>query len=119
MADQTIEVSVPNSAQDFLNIAWEKHVAREYGQAAEDFRQAIQLDDSLIDAYYGLGLTLKALRQDEEAIACLNKVIEMVLTLEGEDRARSEMLRRLSIGHINRIKTGDWGLEGEIWQHTK
>ena len=32
-----------------------------------------------------------------------------------EDHAKREMLRRLTLGHINELTTGDWNLEDEIW----
>ena len=117
--DEKIEKK-PQTAEDFIGQGWSYHASVKNDSAAENsFRQAISLSPNSVDAYYGLGLVLKAQARKQESINSFNKVIELLETNPTEEQARGEMLRRLSMAHINQMNSGDWGLEGEIWKHAK
>jgi hypothetical protein len=32
------------------------------------------------------------------------------------DKSRARILRRLALGHVNEMTSGNWNLEAEIWQ---
>lgn len=106
------------TAEDFFRQGWLLHSKdKEEGAAEESFRKAISMDRNNVDAYYGLGLVQKAQGKNREAVETFQTVIEKIESGMIEDQVRSEMLRRLTLGHINMLKSGDWGLEEEIWQH--
>jgi tetratricopeptide (TPR) repeat protein len=88
----------------------------QYEKANEDLRQAFDLDSTSVDGVYGLGMSLKALGKKEEAVVAFTKAIELIDREIISDKSRARILRRLALGHINEIKTGDWNLEAEIWQ---
>ena len=95
---------------------WAYH-SRGRQQAAEaDFRRALELDSESVDANYVLGLILKAQDRHQEAVEYFQKTIELLEEGKLENKARTEMLRRLSLGHINELRKGDWDLESEVWR---
>ena len=103
--------------EDYYRDGWTLHSSKKDENAAEEnFRQAIALNPKSVDAYYGLGLVLKAQDRHPEAILAFQKVVDLLEANTVEDRSRTQMLRRLSIGHMNHMKTGDWDLEKEIWK---
>lgn len=105
------------SYEELLREGWELHASRKDEDLAESvFRQAIALDSKPVDAYYGLGLVLKSQDRRKEAIQAFEKVVELLDSHAIQDRTRRSILRRLALGHINQLKSGDWGLEREVWQ---
>jgi len=103
------------TAEVYVRQGWERHAAGDEAAAEESFRQALALEPSALEAYYGLAMVAKRQQRAEEAVGHFQKVLELIQTnIQNPDRA--EMLRRLAIGHINNIRTGDWGLEAELWQ---
>jgi cytochrome c-type biogenesis protein CcmH/NrfG len=118
--EQTAHSLQGKTYEDYYREGWTLHGSKKDEVAAEeDFRQAIALDTNSVEAYYGLGLVLKAQDRRQEAIAAFQKVVDLLEASTTDDRSRSHMLRRLSIGHMNMLKTGDWNLEKEIWQRIK
>ena len=115
MSEQPAPVSSqPKTAADFIRRGWENRTGGKLDDAEKDFRKAISLEETALEAYYGLGLMLKSQDRKKEALENFTKVLEMIDTnIEGH--AKIEMLRRLSKGHINMIKSGDWNLQKEIW----
>ncbi len=103
------------SAAAYINKGWELKSSGKLDEAEDSFRKAITLQPGSVEAYYALGLTLKAQNRRQESIRSFEKVFDLV---EGglEDRVRGQMLRRLTLGHINQLSNGDWNLEHEIWQ---
>ena len=83
----------------------------------DDFKQAITLDENMVDAHYSLGMVLKALGRKEEAIAAFQKVVDLVTPDVGSGNVSADMLRKLALGHKNELTQGDWNLEKEIWKH--
>jgi tetratricopeptide (TPR) repeat protein len=107
----------PTTVEEYLRRGW-YYYSRKMGSEAEaDFKEALALDPQNVDAYYSLGLVFKAQRMDENAIEYFRKARELIEMGLVSNKARAEMLRRLSSGHINEISEGDWKLEEEIWQH--
>jgi tetratricopeptide (TPR) repeat protein len=94
---------------------WVLKAAGKLDDAEAKFRKAISANPESVEAYYGLALTLKLQGRRQDSIKSFERVIELV---EGDfpDHVRGSMLRRLSMGHINQLSSGDWNLEKEIWQ---
>jgi len=118
--EQTTNSLQRKTYEDYYRDGWTLHGSKKDEDAAEEnFRQAIALNPKSVDAYYGLGLVLKAQDRRQEAIPAFQKVVDLLEANPIEDRIRSQMLRRLSIGQMNQMKTGDWDLEKEIWKRVK
>jgi tetratricopeptide (TPR) repeat protein len=99
------------------------YARKEYSKAEIDLKQAISMDAMNVDAFYSLGMVLKAQGQKNEAVNAFGKVIEFLDkagagTPEKGSNPGKDILRRLALGHVNELTTGDWNLEKEIWQHT-
>src|SRR3989338_2008063 len=98
----------PNSSAARANLGMGYYGAKRYEEALPEFQAALKLDRNNVDAYYGLGLTLKASGEKKEAIEAFEKAIALAGRLS--DEVKGQMLMRLAQGQINEIKTGDWGL---------
>jgi tetratricopeptide (TPR) repeat protein len=106
----------PNDLDSYMRRGWAYH-SRGLQQAAEaDFRRALELDSESVDANYVLGLILKAQDRADESVEYFKKTVKLLEAGKIKDNARCEMLRRLSLGHINELKKGDWDLEREVWR---
>lgn len=106
-------VDNPQTAEDFAERAWQNYSRRAYEQAQADFRRSLDLNPDNADVMYALGLCLAADGKSQEAISTFDDVIEYLSNrITDETRVRYYMLIRLSRGHINRIKTGEWRLQG-------
>ena len=94
---------------------WVLKAAGKADDAEAKFRKAISVNPESVEAHYGLALALKLQGRRQESIKSFERVIELV---EGDfpDHVRGSMLRRLSLGHINQLSSGDWNLEKEIWR---
>jgi tetratricopeptide (TPR) repeat protein len=117
---KTIEptsIEDPSTADDFQKRGMAYYARKDYNAAETDLKKAIQLDNNHIDAYYSLGMVLKAAGKNEEAVAAFTQVINIISTLGGENTTKFDMLRKLALGHANEITQGDWNLEKEIWKH--
>jgi tetratricopeptide (TPR) repeat protein len=112
-----IEEKQPSTAEEFVNSGWAKKTSGNLEEAESNFRKAISLNPDFVEAHYGLGLVLKAQGRRQDCIESFEKVIELI-DKGIDDRIRGEMLRRLALAHINQLRSGDWGLEQEIWKHT-
>ena len=106
----------PQDLESYMRRGWAYHSRDQEEKAEKDFRRALEFDAESIDANYVLGLVLKAQGRVDEAVQQFQKANELLEAGKLEDnQARREMLRRLSVGHINELKRGDWGLEEEVW----
>jgi len=105
-----------NTADEYLQRGMAYYARKQYENAENDLRTAISLNNDLLDAYYCLGMVLKAASKKDEAIQAFEKVLDMLSKGRVKNSDQLAMLRRLAKGHINFIKTGDWNLEKEIWQ---
>lgn len=106
----------PKDLDAYMRRGWAYHSRDQEERAERDFRKALELDNDSVDANYVLGLILKAQGRVEEAIKYFDKTVHLIEAGGVENPARSEMLRRLSLGHMNELKKGDWDLEKEVWR---
>ncbi len=93
---------MPEAAEIHIDRGWEFHTKKQYDQAIEQFRKAIEMDTNAVDAYYGLGLAYKAKGEKEAAIRALEQVIALASTLE--DRAKAQILTRLAQAHLDALR---------------
>jgi tetratricopeptide (TPR) repeat protein len=107
----------PVRSDEYENRGMSYYARKDYDKAAEDFQKALSMDPTSEDAYYGLGIVYKAARKNDEAVQAFQKLIALVAASTTDSHNRKEMLRRLALGHINEIVSGDWNLEKEIWKH--
>lgn len=110
------EMPEPKDLDTYMRRGWAYHSRDQEGKAEQDFRKALEIDPKSVDANYVLGLVLKAQGRVEEAIKYFDKTVELIEAGKIQDPSRSEMLRRLSLGHINELQKGDWDLEKEVWR---
>jgi tetratricopeptide (TPR) repeat protein len=105
----------PENAADYVKRGYAFHARKEYAKADEDFRKAISMDSQSAEAHYGLGLNLKTQNKKEEAIKAFQQALDFMNALEEQDIIRAHMLSRITKGHINQLKKGDWDLRKEFW----
>lgn len=110
------DVQDPQSVADYLRRGWAYHARDQEDLAEQDFRAALAIDSKSVDAYYGLGMTLKAQGRSDPAVEAFKKALELLENGAVDDRTRAEMLHRLSVAHVNELTRGDWHLETEIWR---
>lgn len=99
--------TAPQTAEDYYQRAWRSHVKGDQNGAEQDFQQAVSTDSQSVEAYYGLGVTLKTEGRKEPALQAFEKALELINAggLQ-EDRIRATMLRHLAEWHINMLKSG-------------
>ena len=105
----------PENVADYIRRGYAFHAREEYAKADEDFRKAISMDAKSPEAYYGLGLNLKAQNNNEEAILAFQQALDFINTIEEQNVTRAHMLSRITKGHINQLKKGNWDLRKEFW----
>ena len=111
------EMPAPTDFDGYLRRGWAYHARGKQQEAEQDIRQAIEMDADSVDANYLQGLIMKAQGKNQEAIASFKKAIDLIEAGKIEDKAKNEIMHRLTMGHFNELTTGDWNLEKEIWQH--
>ena len=105
------------SGEEYLKRGFAYYARKQYENAENDLRAALAMDVDPVEAYYCLGMVFKAASKTEEAIQCFEKVLDLLSQSRMKNYDRQAMLRRLARGHVNFMKTGDWNLEKEMWQH--
>ncbi len=90
------------AVETHIDRGWEFHTKKQYDQAIEQFRMAIEMDGDAVDAYYGLGLACKAKGEKEAAIQAFERVIALASILE--DRAKAQILTRLAQAHLEALR---------------
>jgi tetratricopeptide (TPR) repeat protein len=111
------EMPEPGDVEGYMRRGWAFHTKGNQAEAEADFKQALALDADSVDAYYALGLTKKAQGQNEAALEYFHKAMNLIEAGKVKEGTQLEMLRRLTLGHINELTDGDWNLEDEIWRH--
>ncbi len=106
----------PVTVDDFHKRGMAYYARKQYKDAEADLIKASQLDRNNIDAYYSLGMVLKAENKKDEAIASFTQVINLIRARPDGNQVKFDMIRRLALGHINELNQGDWNLEKEIWK---
>ena len=109
------EFKEPTDYDGFMQRGWAHHARGSQNQAESDFRRAISYSPESVDANYALGLVMKSQGNKEGAVELFNKAMELIKQGKIESHSQSEMMRRLTLGHINELTTGDWNLEDQIW----
>ncbi len=117
--EETPSTKQAKTYEDYFREAWLRHATKDEDAAEENFRKAIALNPQSADAYYGLGLVLKAQDRRQEAISAFQQVVDSLNPESEENRSRTHILRRLAIGHMNMLRSGDWDLEKEIWKRSE
>ena len=98
----------PKSAEAYSSLGWGYYGEDKWEEAIQAFNEALRLEAGNVDALYGLALTRKCAGAKVEAVNSFNSALEQLPKLE--DQTRSNVLKRLTRGHINMIQTGDWKL---------
>lgn len=109
------ELSEPTDFDGFMQRGWAFHSRGNQERAESDFRRALSYSPESVDANYALGLVLKAQGMNDEAVESFNKAMSLIEAGKVNDSNRLEMMRRLTLGHINELTIGDWNLEDQIW----
>jgi tetratricopeptide (TPR) repeat protein len=104
----------PQSSAEYLERGWLFYSHQKFEQAEADFRQVLRQESENPDAWYALGLVLKALGKGPQAIDAFSRVEQTISSIE--DRQRAVIIFRLLHGQINQIRTGNWNMEDEIWK---
>jgi Tfp pilus assembly protein PilF len=112
-------IESPKDYDSFMLRGWAFHARGDQEKAESDFRRALSYDSDSVDANYALGLTLKSQGNLQEALELFKKAMDLIMQGKIEDSSKSEMLRRLTLAHINELEKGDWDLEDQIWRQTK
>lgn len=110
------EYKEPTDYDSFMQRGWAHHARGNKDRAESDFRRALSYSPESVDANYALGLVMKSQGNAKEAVELFRKSMELINQGKIKDDAKSEMMRRLTLGHINEITTGDWNLEDQIWR---
>lgn len=108
----------PGSPGEYIRRGLLFYARKRYMESEKDFKMAIESDPNNEDGYYGLGMVYKAQGEVEKSINAFNEVIRLLGINQEEKHDRNTMLRRLALGHINEMRTGDWNLEKEIWKRS-
>lgn len=105
----------PTDYESSMRRGWAHHSRGEQDRAESDFRRAISYSPESVDANFALGLNLKSQGRKEEAVEVFNKTMKLIDGGKAEGDSKTEMMRRLTLGHINELTIGDWNLEDQIW----
>ena len=105
------KISNPQNAAEYHQRGIAFYARKQYDLAVADFSQAISLDGNMVDAYYSLGMVLKASGRTADSVKAFSKVADLLAPQAGVGKAEVDMLRRLALGHINMLTQGDWNLE--------
>jgi tetratricopeptide (TPR) repeat protein len=109
------ELPEPTDYESFMRRGWAHHARGEQDRAETDFRRAISYSPESVDANFALGLNLKSQGRKDEAVEVFNKTMQLLEREEDERDSKTEMMRRLTLRHINELTIGDWNLEDQIW----
>ncbi len=112
---ESTESKEPTDYEGFMRRGWAFHAHGDQEQAESDFRRAISYSPESVDANFALGLVMKSQGNKDEAVELFNKSMKLIEQGKIDDPAKSTMMRRLTLGHVNELTTGDWNLEDQIW----
>jgi tetratricopeptide (TPR) repeat protein len=106
----------PKTADEFQRRGMAYYARKQFNQAEADLKKAVSLGGDNIDSFYSLGMVLKAVNRNEDAVTAFKQVLDIISANPDAATTKYDMLRRLALGHINEITQGDWNLEKEIWK---
>lgn len=110
-------IEEPSTADEFQRRGMAYYARKNFEAAISDLKKAVLLDNTHIDAHYSLGMVLKAVGRNEEAVVAFKQALSLIESSPADDSTKFAMLKRLATGHVNEITQGDWNLEKEIWRH--
>lgn len=113
------EMPEPQNSAEYLRRGYAYYSRGRFREALADFQRSAALDPDSVDAVYGLGMAQKASKLHDESVKTFQQVLTLLNAGAVADRVRADMLRRLALGHINEITSGNWNLEKEIWHHVE
>jgi tetratricopeptide (TPR) repeat protein len=95
----SMEPNSPNAAFTHYQLGKLYFETRDFNKAVEEYRQALALDASLVDAYYQQGYILFLAKQYVSAVEPLQKAIE-----HGRNDEETNFMLAESLNHTQRIK---------------
>jgi tetratricopeptide (TPR) repeat protein len=104
----------PALPAEFVLRGWFYYFQKDYSKADADYRRALQERPDDLDTVYALALNLKAMGHTQEAVESFQTVNLLADRLA--DKLRANIIKRISVGHINSMTQGNWNLEKEIWK---
>jgi tetratricopeptide (TPR) repeat protein len=113
-----VNMPQPNTVNDYIKRGMGYYARQQFKEAEADLKKAVSMDGDNIDSFYSLGMVLKAMHKKEEAVAAFNQAISLIRARSDASDVKYDMLRRLALGHVNELTSGDWNLESEIWKRT-
>jgi tetratricopeptide (TPR) repeat protein len=105
----------PTDAESYVKRGYAFYARGDFARAEEDFRKALSMDSTWVEAHYALALNLKAQNRPDEAVLAFQKALEHIGGVEKETPTRAHMLSRIIKGHINQLTKGNWDLRMEFW----
>ncbi len=109
----------PTTVDEFQKRGMAYYARKQFKEAEADLKKAVSMDGDNIDSYYSLGMVLKAMNKNDEAVAAFKQAINIIAAHSDTGGTKNDMLRRLALGHVNELTQGDWNLEKEIWKHVE
>lgn len=106
----------PATAEEFQRRGMAYYARKQFTEAEADLKKAISLDGNNIDSYYSLGMVMKAVHRNEDAVNAFKQVVDLISAKSDAGSVKLDMLRRLALGHINEITEGEWNLGSEMWK---
>lgn len=106
----------PATAEEFQRRGMAYYARKQFTEAEADLKKAISLDGNNIDSYYSLGMVMKAMNRNEDAVNAFKQVVDLISAKTDASSVKLDMLRRLALGHINEITEGEWNLGSEMWK---
>jgi tetratricopeptide (TPR) repeat protein len=91
----------PQTAEDYERRAWLHYARKDRTQAEADFRKALGMNAGLVDSAYGLGMTLKAAGDFDQAKEPFQSVLKLLDEGAVKDGARAKILRALTRAQIS------------------
>lgn len=104
----------PQTNDELLERGWLYYSREKFELAETDFQAVLQKEPANVDAWYALGLTLKAMGSTQRAFEAFSRIDSFIGEID--DHQRATIISRLAHGQKNLIKTGNWNLEKEVWK---
>ncbi len=93
----------PQTPEDYLNRGMAFYARKQYAQAEEDLRRAVAERPDFVDAWYSLGLVLKAQGRKDDARTAFEKTLGLLEDTRSKDKVRASMLERLTRAHLESL----------------
>jgi tetratricopeptide (TPR) repeat protein len=102
---QSVVITEPNTAEEFVQRAWHLHAEGKLVEAIIDLKKAIEIDENLVDPYYGLGVVYKEQGSTQDAIKAFQKVLLLqAANAQQEKNARSTIMNNLTKSYLSLLE---------------